>query len=65
MDVVALRGRIEATLDADADVRRRAEIDLKTVSCPIFITEETRGNTAVLGGGASGFYRRTATYSSS
>ena len=32
MDVGALRGRIIATLDADADSRRRAELDLKTVS---------------------------------
>ncbi|KAG9245341.1 nonsense-mediated mRNA decay protein-like protein [Calycina marina] len=30
MDVVALRGRIIATLDADTDTRRRAELDLKT-----------------------------------
>jgi hypothetical protein len=34
MDVAVLRGRIVATLDADADVRRRAELDLKTVSPP-------------------------------
>ena len=34
MDVAVLRGRIVATLDADADVRRRAELDLKTVSTP-------------------------------
>jgi len=32
MDVGALRGRIIATLEADADSRRRAELDLKTVS---------------------------------
>jgi hypothetical protein len=32
MDVAVLRGRIVATLDADADARRRAELDLKTVS---------------------------------
>lgn len=32
MDVAVLRGRIVATLDPDADVRRRAELDLKTVS---------------------------------
>ena len=32
MDVGVLRGRIIATLDADADSRRRAELDLKTVS---------------------------------
>jgi hypothetical protein len=31
MDVAVLRGRIVATLDADADARRRAELDLKTV----------------------------------
>jgi hypothetical protein len=31
MDVGLLRGRIVATLDADADVRRRAELDLKAV----------------------------------
>jgi hypothetical protein len=34
MDVAVLRGRIVATLDADADARRRAELDLKTVSIP-------------------------------
>lgn len=34
MDVAVLRGRIVATLDADADARRRAELDLKTVSLP-------------------------------
>ncbi len=31
MDVAVLRSRIVATLDADADVRRRAELDLKAV----------------------------------
>lgn len=31
MDVAVLRTRIVATLDADADVRRRAELDLKAV----------------------------------
>jgi len=31
MDVAVLRDRIVATLDADADARRRAELDLKTV----------------------------------
>ncbi len=31
MDVAVLRGRIVATLDADADLRRRAELDLKAV----------------------------------
>jgi hypothetical protein len=35
MDVAVLRGRIVATLDADADARRRAELDLKTVSIPV------------------------------
>jgi hypothetical protein len=39
MDVAVLRGRIVATLDADADARRRAELDLKTVS----IAEEPSG----------------------
>lgn len=34
MDVAVLRGRIVATLSADADARRRAELDLKTVSPP-------------------------------
>jgi len=34
MDVAVLRDRIVATLDADADARRRAELDLKTVSIP-------------------------------
>lgn len=32
MDVAVLRGRIVATLSPDADLRRRAELDLKTVS---------------------------------
>jgi hypothetical protein len=36
MDVAVLRGRIVATLDADADVRRRAELDLKAVRRCIF-----------------------------
>lgn len=31
MDVAVLRGRIAATLDADTDARRRAELDLKGV----------------------------------
>jgi hypothetical protein len=35
MDVAVLRGRIVATLDADADARRRAELDLKTVSTAV------------------------------
>jgi len=35
MDVAVLRGRIVATLDADADARRRAELDLKTVSIAV------------------------------
>jgi hypothetical protein len=32
MEAAALRGRILATLDADADTRRRAELELKSVS---------------------------------
>jgi hypothetical protein len=31
MDVTVLRSRIVATLSADADLRRRAELDLKAV----------------------------------
>ena len=31
MDVAGLRGRIQATLDTNADTRRQAEIDLKYV----------------------------------
>ena len=31
MDAVALRERISATLDANADIRRQAELDLKFV----------------------------------
>jgi len=31
MDSTALRNRIQATLDANADVRRQAELDLKNV----------------------------------
>jgi hypothetical protein len=65
MDVVVLRGRIEATLDADADVRRRAELDLKTVSRPIFQTLEAHVDSMLQGGRASWFHRRTARYSSS
>ena len=38
MDVAVLRGRIVATLDADADARRRAELDLKTVCIPMVFT---------------------------
>lgn len=33
MDAAALRNRIHATLDSNADVRRQAEIDLKYVCC--------------------------------
>jgi hypothetical protein len=32
MDVVQLRDRISASLSPDTDTRRRAELDLKTVS---------------------------------
>ncbi len=35
MDVAGIRSRIVATLDPDADARRRAELDLKTVSTPV------------------------------
>jgi importin-7 len=38
MDVAVLRDRIVATLDADADARRRAELDLKTVRIPVEFT---------------------------
>lgn len=31
MDAAGLRSRIQATLDANADVRRQAELDLKAV----------------------------------
>jgi hypothetical protein len=46
MDVAVLRNRIVATLDADADVRRRAELDLKAVrgsiSCiSVNVTDKT------------------------
>lgn len=34
MDVAVLRGRIVATLSPEADLRRRAELDLKSVSRP-------------------------------
>lgn len=33
MDVGEIRSRIVATLEADADARRRAELDLKAVRC--------------------------------
>ena len=36
MDVRVLQERILATLDANADVRRQAEIDLKHVSRDIY-----------------------------
>jgi hypothetical protein len=48
MDVAVLRGRIVATLDADADARRRAELDLKTVS---FFTPLSRKRTDMSGKG--------------
>jgi hypothetical protein len=32
MDVGGIRARIQATLDANADIRRQAELDLKYVS---------------------------------
>jgi hypothetical protein len=35
MEAAALRGRILATLDADADTRRRAELELKSVSIQV------------------------------
>lgn len=31
MDVAVLRNRIQSTLDANADIRRQAELDLKYV----------------------------------
>lgn len=31
MDVTALRDRVQSTLDANADIRRQAELDLKYV----------------------------------
>lgn len=34
MNAAGLRSRIVATLDADADVRRRAELELKAVRRP-------------------------------
>ncbi len=40
MDVTVLRSRIVATLDADADVRRRAELDLKAVRRPASRSQE-------------------------
>jgi len=39
MDVAVLRARIVATLDSDADARRRAELDLKTVSQAAIISQ--------------------------
>lgn len=44
MDVSVLRSRIVSTLDADADVRRRAELDLKAVR--ILISFQILGNVA-------------------
>jgi len=35
MDVAVLRDRIVATLDPDADLRRRAELDLKQARLPL------------------------------
>jgi len=37
MDTTVLRNRIEATLDANSDVRRQAELDLKNVS-PYYVS---------------------------
>jgi len=56
MDGAVLRGRIVATLDADADVRRRAELDLKTVRmCNFRMFVNTTDRTAQ-GRGASWLY---------
>lgn len=33
MDVTALRDRIQCTLDANAETRQQAELDLKYVCC--------------------------------
>lgn len=38
MDVAALRDRIQCTLDANADTRRQAELDLKYVCNPLSLT---------------------------
>ena len=35
MDVATIRSCVAGTLDADADVRRRAELQLKQVSVPL------------------------------
>lgn len=37
MDVTALRDRIQSTLDANADIRRQAELDLKYVCAGFWI----------------------------
>lgn len=42
MDVAVLRDRIVATLNPDADSRRRAELDLKTVSILSSFTAVTK-----------------------
>jgi hypothetical protein len=56
MDVAVLRGRIVATLDADADVRRRAELDLKAVRRFSFYIFVNATDPTIKGRGASRLY---------
>lgn len=50
MDPTVLKERIRATLDANADVRRQAEIDLKHVSCLVIMEGETSDADDEIGG---------------
>lgn len=56
MDVAVLRGRIASTLDPDADARRRAELDLKSVSIPNKFLFQSISDQYVIGRRTSRFY---------
>lgn len=65
MDVNALRDRIQSTLDANADNRRQAELDLKYV-WPLLLLIMLFANLfflSFLGRDSAGFYQRSFRYS--
>lgn len=64
MDVAALRDRIQSTLDANADTRRQAEIDLKYVRSRPFFRLPTRSpqSCIILGRESAWISKRPAGY---
>lgn len=70
MDVTALRDRIQSTLDANADIRRQAELDLKYVCAYTFwlaglmrlTSWGAHGPLYFLGRAAARFYQCAARY---